>query len=339
MLIQAYSTRRDSCPHSFSAVDERTRRTESTETDVELDAHLSALIRHAKHQTDADTTALQRHLRDVQRYYAFDIADITNRVQLAELTRWCEDANAVLVVDGALLDGQGRPLLAGAHGAPTGQVPMLAEATTRAAEVRRWLSDVKQVLVPDTVPPARVASELQAQTPEQVGLRVVSLVIVSDFAASLITGRPIEPAAMQRVCPRGYANLSPDELALFERRDQSDARRLQPRIEAANELLWALGRIEIGWPNQGCPVDEVKRIVLAAGEEAFLQELALRGENELAEEHECLASLVWALDDGAAYGGAVADVDPHITVQRLAAINWLRDSNVAWDASEMHNRG
>ncbi len=167
---------------------------------------------------------------------------------------------------------------------------------------------------------------------------MLSLVLVSDFAASLIAGRPIEAAAMQRVCPRGFANLTADERALFDVHDPAAAQRLRPRIEAAQELLWALSRIEISWPNHPCPVDEVKRIVLADGEEAFMEGLALRPAGELADEHECLTSLVWAIDDAAQQGAQVTQLDAQITIQRLAAVNWLRDDRITWDDALRHDR-
>ncbi|MGI5950696.1 MAG: DUF4272 domain-containing protein [Brooklawnia sp.] len=339
MLIQAYSTLLQSCPLDLTMVDERAVGEDAG--DIELAAHLDALRRHARHQAPPNpvaAAALQRHLRDIQRFYAFRLDNITDHDRLAALTDWAGQANAVLVADGALLDGQGRPLLPGPHGEPTGQVPFTAETRERATAVRKWLADAWQVKVPEAVPPARADAELTARSAEQTGLRVLSLVLVSDFAASLIAGRPIEAAAMQRVCPRGFENLTPDERALFDGHGQTDAQRLRQRIEAAQELLWALSRIEISWPNHPCPVDEVKRIVLAGGEEAFMAGLALRPPSELADEHECLSSLVWAIDDAAQQGAQLTQLDAQITIQRLAAMNWLRDDRVGWDDALRYDR-
>lgn len=342
MLISAYSTCPVHCPHGFVAVDERGTRDDSGTANAELVDHLAALTRHIRSGTDGALTleahALLRHVADTQRWYSFTL-DETDRSQLSELSRWATEADAVLLVDGALLDGQGRPLLAGDHGPASGVVPTPDEAAQRAAEVRSWLASQHQVRIPVALAPVRSSAEVQLQDVEDVGLRIVALVMTSDFASSLIAGHPIDPSGMQTVFPRSFASLSPRERDLFARRDPWAAHTLLPRIEAAQELLWGVSRISFGWPNQACPVDEVKAIVLSGGEEGFLEGLALRHLPQVLDEYECLASLMWAVDEQHHLKtAAIVDTDPNIAAERLAALSWLLNRGLAWDDADRHDR-
>mgnify|MGYP001340881284 FL=1 len=150
MLISAYSTRHEHCPHEFTIVAERARWHNSGE-DAQLAGHLDALADYIRAETAESWTfgayALLRHVTDTQRWYSFDL-DETDPSQLARLSGWASEANAILMVDGALLDAQGRPLLTGAHGAGSGEVPRSDETVRRAAEIREWLSAERQVGVP-----------------------------------------------------------------------------------------------------------------------------------------------------------------------------------------------
>lgn len=342
MLISAYATRHAYCPHGFSTVDQRSRWDESGVLDADLDDNIVQLTRYihavAGHRPSLATHSLLRHITETQRWYAFTL-DETDPAQLAQLTGWAGEANAILLIDGALVDGRGRPLLPGDHGAATGEVPVLPEAAERAAEVRAWLAFQRHAPVPSSLPAVRSSLEVLSPDVEQVGLRVIALVMTSDFAASLLDGQPISPKAMEAAFPRSFAALSPRELELFTSRDRQDARFLLPRIEAAQELLWALSRARLSWPNQPCPFDEVKRIVLAGGEQGFLKGLALRPLPELLNEYECLASLMCAIDEQQNRRAApIPDTDPVIAAQRLAALSWLMNRGLAWDDAELHDR-
>lgn len=343
MLISAYSTRYEPCPHSFTAADERVRWYEAGGSDAALVDHLDALANYVRSTSGADWTvtthALLRHIADTQRWYSFEL-DASDQTQLAELSRWAGEANAILVVDGAVLDGLGRPLLPGSHGQASGEVPVLAEALTRAAEIRSWLAEQRQVPVPATLAPVRSGAEVQMQDVEQVGLRVIALVLTSDFASSLLAGQPIDPAAMQAAFPRGFAALSPDERDLFDRRDPAVAGKLQLRMEAAQELLWTLNRVvNFGWPSGPCVPDQVKQTVLAGGEQGFLTGLTLRAVPELLNEYECLASLVWALDEQQhLQADPIPETDPQISAQRLSALSWLMNRGLAWDDADQRDR-
>lgn len=342
MLISAYSTRHLHCPHGFPGADDVGKWDESGAAEAELVNHLGALADHVRANSAGlpgeQAQSLLRHVDDTQRWYTFTL-DETDPAQLVELDRWATEANAILLVDGALLDGHGRPLFAGGHGAASGVVPVLAESSQRAGEVRRWLAAQRHVQVPATLAPVRSSVEVQLQDAEQVGLRLIALVMTSDFAASLIAGHHIDPRVMAAAFPRSFASLSPAELALFERRKLWAAHTLRPRIEAAQELLWATGRMTLGWPNRACPADEVKTIVLAGGEEGFLEGLVLRPTAELLDEYECLVSLMFAIDEQhRGKGTPVPDTNLGICAERLSAISWLMNRGLTWDDADHRDR-
>ena len=116
MLISAYSTRLEFVPHDFTPVDEHFRWHESGEQDAGFAASLSELedyVSRAGVGQPAETVRLLiGHVRDTQRSYSFTL-DGADPAQLARLTAWATEANAILVAEGALLDPAGRPLLAG----------------------------------------------------------------------------------------------------------------------------------------------------------------------------------------------------------------------------------
>lgn len=335
MLISAYSTRHESLPHPFAATDQRSRRSANGEPDAELTTHLDALAAYATEQGDRQ---LARQLADTKQWYSFELDD-ADPAQLAQLGTWASDANAVLLINGALLDAQGRPLLAGEHGPATGVLPVLAESADRAAQIREWLVRNRQVPVVEGLAPVRSSAEVEVQEAGEVGRRIIALVLVNDFSASVLAGRPIDPRLMQAAFPQGFEALSPTERALFDSADQGLARQLLPRIEAAQELLWAISRITFGWPAQPCQVDEIKRIVLAPGEQGFLTGIELRPLDDLLNEYECLASLMHSVDDLRRNGGApIPETDPIIAGERLSAMSWLLNRGLAWDDADALDR-
>ena len=338
MLISAYSTRLEFVPHDFTPVDGHFRWHESGEQDAGFAASLSELedyVSRAGVGQPAETVRLLiGHVRDTQRSYSFTL-DGADPAQLARLTAWATEANAILVAEGALLDPAGRPLLAGAHGAPTGKVPLTPESTERAQTIRSWLASAHGLQIPGDLPPVRSAAETRTRDVSDVGLRIIGLVMTSDFASSDIAGRPLNQRAMQAVFPHAMAALPPTERELFNRRETGAARKLQRRIEAANELLWAAGRTTLGWPTTDCHPTQVKDLVLRRGEQGFLDGLRLRGTNELLDEYECLSSLMWALNNQEALRPRVySDADPRIVAQRLIALEWLLKPQLAWDDAQ-----
>ncbi len=270
MLISAYSTRLEFVPHDFTPVDGHFRWHESGEQDAGFAASLSELedyVSRAGVGQPAETVRLLiGHVRDTQRSYSFTL-DGADPAQLARLTAWATEANAILVAEGALLDPAGRPLLAGAHGAPTGKVPLTPESTERAQTIRSWLASAHGLQIPGDLPPVRSAAETRTRDVSDVGLRIIGLVMTSDFASSVIAGSPLNQRAMQAVFPHAMAALPPTERELFNRRETGAARKLQRRIEAANELLWAAGRTTLGWPTTDCHPTQVKDLVLRRGEQ------------------------------------------------------------------------
>lgn len=341
MLISAYSTRHQHCPHQFMIVEERARWRDSDE-DAQLAGHLDALADYARAVTAESWTfrthALLRHITDTQRWYSFDLED-ADPAQLTGLSGWASEANAILMVDGALLDGRGRPLLPGAHGAGSGEVPRLDETVRRAAEIRDWLAAERHVVVPVDFTPVRGSQEVRLRNADEVGLRVLALVLTSDFARSVVAGEPLNPEDLARIFPRGFAALSPAERDLLASQDADAARRAQSRIEAAQELLWTVSKITFGWPSQACSVERIERLTLTGGEQDFLQGLALRPLTDLLNEYECLVSLAWALDAARRQQHPpIPETHPVICFERLAALSWLMNPQVAWDDADQFDR-
>ena len=214
-------------------------------------------------------------------------------------------------------------------------MPLTPESTERAQTIRSWLASAHGLQIPGDLPPVRSAAETRTRDVSDVGLRIIGLVMTSDFASSVIAGSPLNQRAMQAVFPHAMAALPPTERELFNRRETGAARKLQRRIEAANELLWAAGRTTLGWPTTDCHPGQVKDLVLRRGEQGFLNGLRLRGTNELLDEYECLSSLMWALNNQEALRPRVySDADPRIVAQRLIALEWLLKPQLAWDDAQ-----
>ncbi len=336
MQINAYSTRADACPHGFTAIDERPRWTRDGQLDQTLIKHLADFTAFTDQRSDPlDPTglALRHHLRDVQRAYCFDI-DISDTAQLRQLNDWAEEANAVLVADGAVLDPQGRPLLPGSHGNPTGRVPIMPEATQRAALARMWLGEAKNIQVPPALPPVRSLTELTPRDGRTTALRTIALVMVADFASSVTAGNPLDPNRMRQAFPQSFEVLTPAERDLLASRDPHAALQLSWRIEAAQELLWALGRTTLDWPAHSCVTEQVKSAVLARGEQAFLADAALIQLAGLLDEYEGLYSVSWALDRAHSRGGSIPGTDAEVVSERLSALSWLLNRDIDWDDAD-----
>ena len=335
MLISAYSTRYEHVPHDFTPVDEHFRWHTSGEQDAFFTADLAALEDYVRRagagQPGESICLLLRHVRDTQRSYTFTL-DASESTQLAALASWASTANAILVAEGAVLDPTGRPLLAGAHGAPTGRVPLTTESTHRAQTIRGWLASAHGLQVPGELPPVRSRDETRVRDASDVGLRIIALVMTNDFAGSVIAKKPLDPRAMRAVFPHAMSALSPSERELMDAHDLDLARRLQSGSEAANELLWAIDRTTLGWPSVACQPAKVKEIAFQGGEQGFLEGIQARDLGELLDEYECLASLKWALDNrDPSHAQAGSGADPVIVTQRCNALKWLLKPQLAWD--------
>ena len=339
MQINAYSTRADACPHGFRAIDERPRWSANGAPDAAMGAHLAEFASYVAQQSapGAIGHALGNHVRDVQRVYSFEL-DPDDPAALGALAGWADEANAVLVIDGAVLDGHGRPLLPGAHGQPSGEVPVMPEATQRATMARRWLGEAKGIQVPQPLPPVRSIAELVPQDATATALRTIALVMVADFAGSVVAGHPINVADMQAAFPRAFAELTPNERRLLDSRDPGLAQQFLPRIEAAQELLWALGRTTLDWPARRTNPDQIKALVLPRGEQAFCADAGLIQLSGLVDEYEGLYSVGWAVDAAQRQGGAVPGTDGLVVGQRLAALSWVLNRGLAWDDADARDR-
>lgn len=338
MLISAYSTRYDSVPHRFTPVEKHFRWHETGEEDAAFATDLIALEHYVTEVSGQHPShsgyLLLRHIRDTQSTYTFTMDD-SDPDQLAELTDWATKANAILVAEGAIVDPGGRPLLAGPHASPTGQVPLMADSVDRAKTVRHWLASTHKLFAPNDLPPVRGAAETHPRDIADVGLRIIGLTLISDLAgATPDDSRSRDIRQIQATFPRTIAALSPREEALFSSRfsDRKEVRVLRLSVEAANELLWAVQRVTLGWPSQPCDASGIENLVLEDGEQEFLSNLQMRPLSELLDEYECLTSLKWALANRSCDDATTkSEADPDIATRRFAALEWLLKPTVAWD--------
>lgn len=323
MLVSAYSTVRARVETSLS-VSSRRVRGEVGGADPAFDDHLHALSAWVDSVSDATSPQhrlLISHLGDTRQLLQFELDPTAD--QLAELSRFAVASNAVLLIDGALLDPLGRPLLPGAHGAATGEVPLTPRARTRRDEVRSWLADNVRLDIPATVPVVRSADELELRSGIDVALGIISLVMASDYATAVIEGTRINQKAMESSFPRAFARLAGSHRRLLATDDIALAHDVAPVIEAAQELLWTVSRSMPGWPAAAAPVAEVMRLALAEGEQQGVDSARLRSADEILDEYQCIHDLALAQNPTLC--------DLAITRQRFIGLTWATHAHLDWD--------
>lgn len=339
MLIHAYSTRRTWLPVSFASDVAGRQLWPDTGRDEQFAAHLAEFIDYVRQGADRQETpqldALVRHIHDVQRHYVFTI-DETNPNVMAQLGSWALEANAVIFAQwGDVLDPNGLSLL-GSSGQPAaGSVPLRPEALQRAQRWRRFLAENQQINVADQLAPVRSGDEIVTQTALDVGLRIIGLALVADFASAVVNHRQVNPDDMRAVYPQSFAALTPTEQRLMAGADPNLAMQLMWRLEAVKELLWASGRGYLDWPQSPCQADRVLAGVFDHREDDFLATTQLRDLNELIDEQERTRDILWALREHEQNGGSeVAGTDADVVNERMTAINWLLRRGAAWDDVE-----
>lgn len=323
MLISAYSTLRSRITPGFPLTVERVRG-EVGETDGEFDQHLASLATWVSAMSDATNPQhrlVLSHIADTRRLSQFELPALPK--QLAMLRDFATESNAILLVDGALLDPLGRPLLPGSHGAASGEVPLTKEAKTRRGEVREWLGANVHLEIPDSVPAVRSAPELELRSGIDIALGIISLVMASDYASALIDGKQLPQSAMERSFPRAFAGLASSHRKMFETNDLAMAREIKPVIEAAQELLWTVSRSQPGWPATAAPVADVMRRALAEGEQHGVDSARLRSADEILDEYQCIHDLALANNP------KVCDLA--ITRQRFIGLTWATHAHLDWD--------
>lgn len=335
MLLNAYSTRRSVIRPEFTDDLEFRTRWVDDQLNLELMAHLDGfqgwVWQSAGEQMTAQVYALLQHISHVQTNYAFEV-DETDAGALEALGRWATETNSILFTQlSQVVDPDGNPLLPPAPGQPApGRVPVLADAVERAERIRQWLAG-QGVRVTPSLPPVRAADEIVPRTAEEVALRALGLALSAEYA--LIEGHPADvPGYMRDVLPRAFAALSPAEQAFFANPDDQTAAPMSWRWEAVKELLWALGRIELDWPNTPADVDALRAASIERAEDEFMSGAQLRSLGELLDEAERNRALLWALREHRHFDGPPAgDASIDIVAERQEAINWLLDRATEWD--------
>lgn len=306
--------------------------------DPEMADHLDGLADYAFHASGATMTAasyaLAQHVRHVKWQYAFE----WDQARPPELSEWARSVNAVVYLPGGnLVDPDGRSLLAvGADGMPPGRVPLRPDAVARATAVRDGLRQDHGIVVAEALPPCRGVGEVLAQPPAEVGLRILALALVADFAQSVLAGAPTDPEQMWQVYPAAMRSFTPQEDRLLRTGDRDAAYQLSWRSEAADILLWATSRASLDFPRAQRDPRETFAAAFAGTEQEFVAATALRPVHELLAEQERTRALAWALRQHEHFGGpAVSGVDRGVVSERLTALNWLLDwRNDAWDDTD-----
>ena len=284
--------------------------------------------------------------------HVFSIAG-GGELPMAEFQSWGWEANLIWVTpDHRVLDPAGRLLLdgQGSDPDPLAVIPFPVDARRRQSEAammlrNRMMDPVEGIL------PVRGEDEIVAISPAEVAGRALALFLVATRAESILSGQPLDVQRMRARCPLGWAAMSPQELAFFERRppqhagaaaghsDSANAAAvLIWRYEALAAMQWALGmQFELPWPDERADLTAVTRLMIDLPDEAIVEQARLRSTAELlgaAELHyQALHAIAFAQQSGHDAAGVV---DPGIVCERLAVLAWicrLAPGEADWDAT------
>ncbi len=203
--------------------------------------------------------------------------------------------------------------------------------------------------VPTLEYPLYVADDaaVTLRTPAEVARRALVLSAVTFLA----DGGPREQAAAMIERHDLWPEASPQETE-FLRADPTDpeaARKMLWRLEGLWLLAWALGAVELDWPEQLCDVPRLVEVMLRREEDPdFIAKATLRPKAEILDALQLTLLLHWAVRDAWVHGRNVpenldwAEPGPMVPVAECAAggvvaerhhaLNWLvRFGDAAWD--------
>ncbi len=195
------------------------------------------------------------------------------------------------------------------------------------AELRRSrsLAKLQRYNVPhiDHLPYIETEDETHRRAPQEVGLRIICLALVSMKGAG---------ADHQFVLDgiRHYGvkdDLSPNERDFVFDPQPSDHLKLQFswRVEAAHALLWSVGLVEtLLFPSDTCDWNGFWEGFHKGNRVEFLQRLDLRTQGIILDEADLIYRLHWAIRD-AGLGGLnpPAGLNSSVVMERHYALNWL----------------
>lgn len=337
-LVNAYCTHRNppalNFPHTLNARRDR--------SDPDLPSHLNGFIGYALSRSSQRMTAVQyhvmRHIQRVQHHLSLLVAD----QDMAAFGEWAQAANAIcFLADGTIRDPFGKMLIDADRGAHEdgADVPYPTDAVARKKRCTQQLAAL-DIGATQSLPPVIGEEEVELRSPDDVARRMLGLFLAALRAETLIAGKPISPAELQKRLPAAFEALSPKEAAFM-----ADASPDQQQIvnfgwgyEALLVLQWALGLVPaLPHPTQICDVPALARVMLETGAEQLVASATLRPVGEILDALDLHFRMHWVarqadLDDEPAPGG----IDAGVVRERHRALNWLVQFEYAeWDAVDI----
>jgi hypothetical protein len=116
--------------------------------------------------------------------------------------------------------------------------------------------------------------------------------------------------------------------------DEQDRQVQTWRYEAANALLWAIGRVDrLNGPRTLVDPRELTKLILESSKEQFLAKANLRSKSEILDQADLIYRYRWALADARLHNRASPPgLNDDVAMERHQAFNWLIEhSETAWD--------
>ncbi len=340
ILINAYATLRDlpplDVPHELHGQRDR--------ADPELAPHLDGFIGYVMGRGDGGMTAaryhLWRHLQRVRNHVSFEVVTL----DLADVEAWARTANAVLFLPDGSVRAPDMAILISAAGEsdPAAALPYPPDAVARRARTLARLEGMDPRL-PSGMPPALGEGEVVLQAPEAVLRRALALFTVAAWGQAHGTGAGPIPAGQRMHNPIGFDALTPRERAQVavetpEAATPEAAAAMSWRYEAANTLLWALGReaAEIGRSDRMIDVDALWRDVADLARPGSPGEvLRLRPVGEILDALDRTWREHWIVRQARQMASPIDGLNGDVVAERHVALNWLtgfqNDLGTPWD--------
>ncbi len=209
---------------------------------------------------------------------------------------------------------------------------------TGEAELRRLRSAKKllqhSIQRGDHLPCIETEGETLRREPDEVGLRIICLALVSMKGAGADHRFVLDGVQHYDV----QDDLSPDEKSFIFNPQPSDHQMLQLswRVEAANALLWSVGLVEaLSYPSDTCDWNTFWKSFHQDDRSEFLQGLELRPQSIILDEADLIYRLHWAVRNASlSRREPPAGLNSNVVMERHHALNWLvapADEPYPWD--------
>jgi hypothetical protein len=176
---------------------------------------------------------------------------------------------------------------------------------------------------------------------EQAKLRTKEEIIERIYALTLLTawGEGVEKEKLEHVRNQWQiAHFSPQESAIYAKEILDDTEKVYAtwRYEGLNLLLWAVGLVELAYPDDICDVAYIVSIILGNSREDFFEKAELRHKEDILQEADKAYRMHWACVDARLKNQQVGgELHEGVIYERRYALEWLI-SEQEWDNIEMH---